>query len=83
MTETAPHGESVLDRRFVRLRNRRAGGIVEFDFAIGAPEIFVELMMPEAAFDQFCADNRVIDLTGTEPAADAFDARLNRAQVKA
>ncbi|MFM2370370.1 MAG: hypothetical protein RIS85_92 [Pseudomonadota bacterium] len=81
MKQTAWDAQGVLDRRFVRLRNRRANGIVEFDFAIGAPEIFVELIMPEAAFAQFCADNRVIDLTGTEPDPDGFDARLNRSQV--
>lgn len=78
------NGEQVpplLNRRFIRVRNRRSGGMVEFDFAIGAPEIFVELIMPETAFDQFCADNHVIDLTGTMPAADAFDVRLSQAQI--
>lgn len=75
------HVRSLLNRRFIRIRNRRNGGMVEFDFAIGAPEIFVELIMPEPAFDQFCADNHVIDLTGTTPAADAFDVRLSQAQT--
>lgn len=78
------HGDtppSLLNRRFIRVRNRRAGNMVEFDFAIGTPEIFVELIMPEPAFDQFCLDNHVIDLTGTTPAADAFDVRLSQAQT--
>lgn len=75
------NARSLLNRRFIRVRNRRDGGMVEFDFAIGAPEIFVELIMPEQAFDQFCADNHVTDLTGTMPAADAFDVRLSQAQT--
>lgn len=71
---------SLLDARFVRVRNRRPNGIVEFDFAIGEPEIFVELILPDTAFDRFCADNRVTDLTGRTPAPDGFDARLSRVQ---
>lgn len=73
--------QSLLNKRFIRVRNRRNGGMVEFDFAIGEPEIFVELIMPERAFDQFCVDNRIIDLTSTMPAADAFDVRLSQAQT--
>lgn len=73
---------TLLDSRFIRVRNRRCDGMVEFDFAIGAPEIFVELIMPEPAFRQFCTDNHVIDLTGSMPAADAFDVRLSQAQSR-
>lgn len=75
-------GGTLLDRRYVRVRKTRANGIVEFDFAIGAPEIFVELLMPAEAFARFCADNAVIDLTGTAPDADDFDARLAREQAR-
>lgn len=74
----ASGADNPLDRRYVRVRNRRAGGAVEFDFAIGAPEIFVELIMPGAAFAQFCRDNWVIDVTGTARPEDDFDARLQR-----
>jgi phenol hydroxylase P0 protein len=47
-------------KRFVRVTERRADGLVAFDFAIGWPELSVELMLPAAAFDEFCAVNRVI-----------------------
>jgi phenol hydroxylase P0 protein len=46
-------------RKFVRVVELRADGFVEFDFAIGEPELFVELIMPAAAFDEFCASNKV------------------------
>ena len=46
-------------RKFVRVNELRADGFVEFDFAIGEPELFVELIMPPAAFDDFCKTNKV------------------------
>lgn len=46
-------------RKFVRVTARRPNGFVEFDFAIGWPELSVELMLPAAAFDAFCAAHRV------------------------
>jgi phenol/toluene 2-monooxygenase (NADH) P0/A0 len=65
---------AVLDttRRFVRLRGERANGFVEFDFAIGEPEVFIEMILDREAFNEFCATNQVEMLTdeagqGTEP----------------
>lgn len=44
---------------YVRVTGRRPDGFVEFDFAIGEPEIFVELILPPAAFAEFCEANAV------------------------
>lgn len=33
--------------------------MVGFEFAIGEPALFVELMLPAAAFKEFCAVNQV------------------------
>jgi phenol hydroxylase P0 protein len=57
-------------RRFVRVTAVRADGLVAFDFAIGWPELSVELMLPAAAFEEFCAVNQVIRLEG--PGTEAF-----------
>jgi phenol/toluene 2-monooxygenase (NADH) P0/A0 len=46
-------------QRFVRVLERRADGQVSFEFAIGWPELAVELMLPAAAFEAFCANNKV------------------------
>ncbi len=46
-------------RRFVRVTERRADGLVAFDFAIGWPELSVELLLPAAAFAEFCERNQV------------------------
>ena len=47
-----------LARRTVRITERRADGLVAFEFSIGWPDLVVELLMPAAAFDEFCAAQR-------------------------
>lgn len=51
-----------LSRRTVRVLGRRRNGLIEFEFSIGWPELAVELMLPEPAFDAFCEANRVLRL---------------------
>jgi phenol hydroxylase P0 protein len=46
-------------RKFVRVVELRPDGFVEFEFAIGEPELFVEMILPARAFDDFCAHNAV------------------------
>ncbi|MDI1246028.1 MAG: phenol hydroxylase subunit [Rhodoferax sp.] len=48
-----------IKRQFVRIRQVRPDGLVCFEFAIGWPELFVELMLPQPAFDDFCVQNQV------------------------
>lgn len=64
-TETpTPHPELPvpvnLRAKYVRLIERRPDGLVSFEFSIGWPELSVELMLPAAAFDEFCARHEVI-----------------------
>lgn len=54
-------------RKFVRVIETRDNGMVEFEFAIGEPELFVELLLPGPAFAEFCAANRVTLLTDKSP----------------
>lgn len=46
-------------RQFVRIKECRADGLVCFEFAIGWPELFVDLMLPRSAFDDFCVRQKV------------------------
>jgi phenol hydroxylase P0 protein len=55
-------------RRFVRVLDERADGLVSFEFSIGWPELAVELLLPAQAFEAFCAANRVVRLEGPVPA---------------
>ena len=59
-TSVASH-DTPLDvtRKFVRVRGERDGDLVVFEFSIGWPELAVELVLPRAAFDEFCATHQV------------------------
>ena len=41
---------------------------VEFDFAIHDPTLYVELVLPQQAFREFCKTNQVIEMTKQEQA---------------
>jgi phenol hydroxylase P0 protein len=56
-----------LARKYVCVRDVGLEGNVRFDFAIGWPELCVELVLPKAAFDEFCSHNQVEEM----PAPDA------------
>lgn len=49
--------------KWVRVTRRRPDGFIEFDFAIGHPDLSVDLILPDAAFYEFCAVNRVQHLS--------------------
>ena len=57
-----------LSRKYVRLVERREDGFVEFEFAIGEPDLYAEMLLPSDAYEAFCQANNVIFL---EPRNDA------------
>lgn len=61
---------------YVRIRNLIDDLFVEFDFAIGDPSLYVELVLPKAAFDAFCVHNDVLMMT--EEQARAVDADMEK-----
>jgi phenol/toluene 2-monooxygenase (NADH) P0/A0 len=68
------------ERRFVRVVAVRENGLIEFLFAIGEPELCAELVMPKAAFDEFCSRNKVVFLKPETKARDGeFDWNLHDA----
>ncbi|KXS54909.1 MAG: phenol hydroxylase subunit [Marinobacter sp. T13-3] len=48
--------------RYIRVRSEPEDRFVEFDFAIGYPELFVELVLPRDAFSIFCEHNKVVHM---------------------
>jgi len=48
--------------RYIRVRSAPEERFVEFDFAIGHPELFVELVLPREAFRIFCEHNNVVHM---------------------
>ncbi|GAA0789123.1 phenol hydroxylase subunit [Marinobacterium sediminicola] len=49
--------------KYIRVRSEPDARFIEFDFAIGDPSLFVELVMPKGAFEAFCAANDVVHMT--------------------
>lgn len=46
-------------RKFVRVTGEPRAGLVAFEFSIGWPELAVDLVLPQAAFDEFCLTHQV------------------------
>jgi|TARA_R100000005_G_scaffold83854_1_gene51787 phenol hydroxylase P0 protein len=63
-------------KRYVRIRGVINDKFVEFDFAIGDPSLYVELVLPKAAFDAFCKHNQVEMMTSEQ--SDAVDADMEK-----
>lgn len=59
-------------RKFVRVTGER-NGMVEFEFGIGDLSLAVELMLPPAAFADFCAANAVTLIEGGQGAGAAMN----------
>lgn len=71
-----------VQKRFVRVCGTRGNGFVEFEFAIGEPEIFIEMILSADAFKEFCEANEVIMLPPEDPDASPqsdWDWRLSNA----
>lgn len=62
--------------RYIRVRSKPDARFVEFDFAIGEPSLFVELIMPPAVFADFCAKNSVVHMNDEQMAS--VDAELDK-----
>jgi len=70
-------------RKFVRIVAHHHDGMVEFEFAVGEPELFVEMRLPQAAFDDFCATQGVQPMAAADRApsglsGDALQAHLDQ-----
>lgn len=52
-------------RKFVRVIEMKKNGIVEFEFAVGEPELYVEMLLPVKAFEEFSAAHQVMTLDET------------------
>lgn len=65
-------------KRYVRFRELRDDGYVSFAFAIGDPELMVELILPLPDYQAFCREQRVIYLTRDPAAALDHEQAMSR-----
>ena len=54
-------------QRFIRIVQEHDNGMVEFEFAVGEPGLFVEMVMPRPQFEEFCAMQAVVPTHGRLP----------------
>jgi len=47
------------NQAYVHVTNRRSDGFVEFDFSFGDPDLYIEMILPQGAFTEFCEHNHV------------------------
>jgi phenol hydroxylase P0 protein len=73
-----------LGKKFVRVTGSRDAALVEFDFAIGDPALYVELLLPKPAFEQFCVDQQVtfLEAAPLDPATSDWHWGLRQAQTQ-
>lgn len=55
-------------KKYIRVTGDIDAAFVEFDFAIHDPTLYVELVLPQQAFREFCKTNQVIEMTQQEQA---------------
>lgn len=55
-------------KKYVAVKRIIDGKFVEFNFAIGEPTLFVELILPVASYAEFCKANDVIEMSSDERA---------------
>lgn len=77
LEETKPMEASLVEPffqpRYVRVTRVRDQRFVEFDFSIGDPSLFVELVLPFAQFQQFCQRNQVVEVSAEQAAQVDYD----------
>jgi len=54
---------SLLEKKYVHVTDIKSTGLVEFDFSVGDPCMYVELALPKKQFDEFCSRHSVMHLT--------------------
>lgn len=69
--QAVPHFQDLT--KYIRVRSQPGARFVEFDFAISDPSLFVELVMPPAAFEHFCQLNQVVHMTEEQMAANDLE----------
>jgi phenol/toluene 2-monooxygenase (NADH) P0/A0 len=53
-------------KHYVHITNKKRAGFVEFNYSINDPSLFLEMILPTDAFEDFCEKNSVIFLSPEE-----------------
>ena len=64
-------------KKFVRVTGVRSARYVEFEFSVNDADLTVELILPFAAFEEFCALQEVVRL----PPAEGVGGRVRKTRL--
>ena len=53
-------------RHFVRVTCADHRGYTEFQYSIGDPTLYLEMILPKPAFEEFCGTNQVVHLNAEQ-----------------
>ncbi len=67
-------------RKFVRVTGVRSGRYVEFEFSVNDADLTVELILPFAAFEEFCTLQEAVRLTPDGEVANELEKLAWRAR---
>jgi phenol hydroxylase P0 protein len=67
-------------KKFVRVTGVRSGRYVEFEFSVNDADLTVELILPFAAFEEFCTLQEAVRLKPAAEAASEFEKLAWRAR---
>jgi phenol hydroxylase P0 protein len=67
------------EQAYVSITNRRQDGFVEFDFSFGDADLYIEMILPEPAFREFCETNSVTHVSAGQ--AERWEAERNKWRV--
>ena len=59
----------MMQKRYVRIVSRERPGFVEFNFSLDDPTLYLEMILPEQAFAEFCRANQVTFMSDEEAIA--------------
>ncbi len=64
MNQSLPTDDWNVSAKWIRILHERHDGLVEFEFAVGEPRMYVEMVMAAEPFAEFCAMHGVAPTHG-------------------
>jgi phenol hydroxylase P0 protein len=66
------------NKRWVNVLRKTENGFVEFEFCISDADLCIELILPEAAFKEFCLNNHIVVEESIASVSNTSDTKVQR-----
>jgi phenol/toluene 2-monooxygenase (NADH) P0/A0 len=64
------------NKRWVNVTRKTENGFVEFEFFVANADLCIELILPEAAFKEFCLNNHIAVEESVSSVSNTSDAKV-------